>query len=92
MLKRSNTLNITQLKGYLKSIVREFVEKPGKVKVTSESFPNMVLYHVAVHIDDLPIIEQYQKTCVSLDHIMNKATHANIGKNGRVDNQFGISQ
>jgi hypothetical protein len=92
MLKRANKLDLPGCKAYLKSIVREFVEKPGKIRVTSESGPFTIRYHVSVHRDDLAILEEHQRTYISLNHLMNKVTLANLDKGGSVDNEFGVTE
>jgi hypothetical protein len=89
MLTRGNLLDITGLKNYLKAIVKEFVEKPGKVRVTADVHERNVLYHLSVHADDLPTVENVQFFHRSLNHIMNKVTKANLGKGGALDDQFG---
>ena len=89
MLTRGNRLDVAGLRNYLKAIVKECVEKPGKVKVTTDETDRNVLYHVSVHKDDLPIVEIPAFFHRSLNHIMNKVTKANIDKSGAVDDQFG---
>jgi hypothetical protein len=90
MLTRGNRLDLAGLRNYLKEIIKEFVEKPGKVRVTTPVVSERnVRYHVNVHVDDLPIVETLKSFHTSLQHIMNKATKANIGKGGALDDQFG---
>jgi hypothetical protein len=91
MLNRPNKLDLPCLKKYLKSIVREFVEKPGKIRVSADSSKRKVLFTLSVHEDDLPILEQVQETYRALNHIMRKVTQANIGKDGQLDNEFGVT-
>jgi hypothetical protein len=91
MLARGNRLTVTELRKYLKSTIKEFVEKPNKVRVKTTVSQNSVIYHVDVHADDLPLVEKPKFLYRSLNQIMNKATKANIGKGGALDDQFGVT-
>lgn len=91
MLKRSDRLDVPGLRKYLKQIVREHVEKPAKVNVTSTDSPRTIRYKVSVAKSDRANLTAVHMTARALSHIMNKATRANIGKDGNVDNQFGIT-
>ena len=92
MLKRPNRLDLPGLRKYLRQIVREQVEKPAKVKVTSTDSPHTIRYKVSVAKGDRANLTAVHMTARSLSHIMNRATRANIGKDGNVDNQFGITK
>jgi predicted RNA-binding protein YlqC (UPF0109 family) len=92
MLSRSHRLDVAGLRNYLKAMVKQFVEKPGRVRVTSDESERTILYHLSVDGDDLPIMEEARGTLFrSLRHIMRKVTKANVDKNGALDNEFSIT-
>ena len=91
MLTRGNCLDVAGLKDYLKAMVKEVVEKPGKVRVTFDETDRTVLYHLSVHADDLTEVKNPAFFYKSLNHIMNKVTKANLGKSGSLDDQFGVT-
>jgi hypothetical protein len=92
MLKRPNRLDVPGLRKYLRQIVREHVEKPAKVRITSKEAPHTIRYKVSVAKGDRAHLTAVHMTARSLSHIMNRATNANVGKDGNVDNQFGITK
>jgi hypothetical protein len=89
MLEREDRLDIQGLADYLGDIVKVFVEQPDKVIVTFDEFPRRVIFHLSVDEIDLPNLQQYVMTYRSLNHIIRKATVANIDKEGALDDQIG---
>jgi hypothetical protein len=78
-----------QLEVYLISILRGFVMDQNKIVVTSEEFPNTILYHVSLakkDIDNNTITDFTQR---ALSHLMRKATLQNLNKDGGVDPAIG---
>jgi hypothetical protein len=78
-----------QLEAYLVSILRGFVLDQNKIVVTSEEFPNTILYHISLakkDIDNSTITDFTQR---ALTHLMRKATQLNVGKDGGVDPVIG---
>ena len=91
-LSRGKRLGLRGLEKYMKGIVGAYVEKPGKVTVKAKDEPRRVYYTLSVHKDDLPKLKPRLKTVDSLKYIMNKATRANYGKAGDVNNQFSSTE
>jgi hypothetical protein len=91
MLEREERLNIQGLADYIGDIVKVFAEQPDKVIVTFEEFPRKVIFHMSVGEIDLPILQQYIMTYRSLNHIIRKATVANVDIEGSLDDQFGVT-
>ena len=92
MLEREDRLNIQELADYLGNIVKTFIEQPDKVNVTFDEFPRQVIFHLSVSKVDLPALELHQQTTYrSLNHIIRKATIANIDIAGTLDDQIGVT-
>jgi hypothetical protein len=91
MLERENRLDVQGLADYLVSIIREFVEEQEKVVMTYDEFPRKVIFHLNVAANDLPSMEGVQFTYRAFNHIVNKATQANLGIAGSLDDQFGTT-
>jgi predicted RNA-binding protein YlqC (UPF0109 family) len=92
MLKRSKRLDRVGLENYLKNIVREHVEKPGKVRVKSTDGPHTIKYKVSVASGDRANLTAVQMTTRSLRHIMKRATLANVGKDGTIESHIGTTK
>ncbi len=93
MLSRLDRLSKEGLEGYLKTIVGVYVEKPDRITVIGEDKPRKVYYTISVDENDKAVLEKNRTTTVrSLTHIMNKATLANMGKSGSVNNEFGTAE
>lgn len=91
MLDRGNRLDVNGLRDYLVSIVKEFVEQPDRVSVTSEEYEFRIIYNLSVDQGDLPTMEDVQFLYRSLNHIMKKVTRANMDKAGALNDQFGVT-
>lgn len=91
MLNRGNRLDVTGLKDYLLSLVKEFVESPDRVRVNSEEHEFRIVYTLSVDQGDLPIMQDVQFLYRSLNHIMNKVTRANVDKAGALNDQFEVT-
>ena len=91
MLEREDRLDVQGLADYVGNIVKVFVEQPDKVIVTFEEFPHRVIFHMSVGEIDLPILQQYVMTYRSLNHIIRKATVANVDIEGALNDQFGVT-
>jgi hypothetical protein len=91
MLEREDRLDIQGLAEYVGDIVKVFVEQPAKVIVTFDEFPRRVIFHLSVSETDLPNLQTYIMTYRSLNHIIRKATVANIDIEGALDDQFGVT-
>jgi hypothetical protein len=91
MLQRGGRLTLAGLKTYLKRIVAEFVERKGKVLVTTEETDFRIIFTLSVAEEDLEKLTEFNFLYRSLNHIMNKVTHANLGKGGSLNNQFGTT-
>lgn len=92
MLEREDRLNIQGLAEYLQNIVKAFTEQPDKVNVTFDELPRQIIFHLSVSDIDLPALELHQQTTYrSLNHIIRKATIANIDISGILDDQFGVT-
>jgi hypothetical protein len=91
MLQREDRLDVQGLADYLGDIVKVFVEQPDKVVVTFDEFPRRVIFHLSVAGVDLPTLQEYAMTYRSLNHIIRKATVANIDREGALDDQIGVT-
>lgn len=91
MLDRGNRLDVNGLRDYLVSIVKEFVEQPDRVSVTSEEYEFRIIYNLSVDQGDLPTVEDVKFLYRSLNHIMKKVTRANMDKAGALNDQFGVT-
>jgi len=61
----------------------------NKIVVTSEEFPNTILFRISlakVDLDNSTITDFTQR---ALSHLMRKATQLNVGKDGGVDPVIG---
>ena len=91
MLNRGNRLDVAALRDYLVSLVKEFVEAPDSVRVSSEEHELRVVYTLSVDEGDLPTMQDVQFLYRSLNHIMNKVTRANVDKAGALNDQFEVT-
>ena len=92
MLEKEDRLNIQQIADYFETVVKVFTEQPEKVVVTFEEFPRQVIFHLSVGDKDLLTLKKFKETYRSLNHILRKATFANIGRAGTLDDHFGVTQ
>jgi hypothetical protein len=93
MLARDNRLDVGGLENFLVSIVKELVEDQDKVEVTHlETFAKFI-FTISVAEEDLPVLEAQDITYRSLNHLIKKATEANLAaKSGALDNVFAITE
>ena len=92
MLTRNNRLDVGGLENFLASIVKELVEDQDKIEVTHRETPAKFIFTISVAEDDLPVLETQSITFRSLNHLIKKATAANLeAKSGALDNEFAIT-
>jgi len=84
-------MDVQELANYLITIVGAFVGQADRVEVTFDEFPRRIIFHLSVDANDLPALQEFQMTYRSLNHIMKKATKANLHKTGALDDQFGTT-
>ena len=93
MLARENRLDVSGLENYLASIVKELVEDQDKVVVTHRETPAKFIFTISVAEEDLPVLETQGITFRSLNHLVKKASNANLEtKSGALDNEFAITE
>ena len=78
MLTRNNRLDVGGLENFLASIVKELVEDQDKIEVTHRETPAKFIFTISVAEDDLPVLETQSITFRSLNHLIKKATAANL--------------
>lgn len=93
MLERDNRLDVEGLENFLASIVKEFVEDQDKVVVTHLETPAKIIFTISVAEADLPLLQEQGITFRSLNHLIKKASDANLeNKSGALNNEFEITE
>jgi hypothetical protein len=72
--------------------VRELVEHPGKLRVTSEETSSLVLYHLFLSQTDRDNLQESNIFFRSLKHIAIRATRAHLNKRGALDNEYRVTE